>query len=62
MTTYGIANEDGYELTDGLQEHESRAIAQSMANDRGEPVELVQHDGGSDDPWYSGEWFYPAGS
>ena len=57
MTTYGIANQDGHPLTDGLDEHEARRIAQNMANERGESVELCQH--GIDQPWPDGEWFTP---
>lgn len=37
---YMICDEDGDALTDGLQEHEARRVAQIMANERGESVFL----------------------
>ena len=58
-TTYGIANQDGHPLTDGLQEHEARQVAQTLANERAEAVELCQHDVGSDQSWGDGEWIEP---
>jgi hypothetical protein len=38
--TYMVCDEDGYALTDGLQEHDAREVAQRMANERGESVWL----------------------
>lgn len=40
MATYMVCDGDGYALTDGLQEHEVRQVAQRMANNRGESVWL----------------------
>ena len=54
MATYMICDGDGYALTDGLQEHECRRVAQAMADDRGESVWLSEND--SDD---MGEEFEP---
>ena len=44
MTTYMICDQDGYALTDGLQSHEVRQIAQEMASEREEPVWFSQSD------------------
>jgi hypothetical protein len=43
MATYMVCDADGYALTDGLQEHEARAVAQRMADSRGERVWLSAH-------------------
>ena len=44
MATYMICDQDGYALTDGLQSHEVRQVAQEMANEREEPVWFSQSD------------------
>jgi hypothetical protein len=54
MTTYMICDGDGYALTDGLQEHEARRVAQQKANDRLESVWLSES--GSEE---EGEEFEP---
>jgi len=40
--TYMMCDENGYELADGIQEHEARQVAQRTANDRGESVWLSE--------------------
>lgn len=54
MTTYMIIDGNGDAISDGLQEHNARAIAQAKADDRGEVVWLYA-DGAE-----SGEEFRPA--
>ena len=44
MTTYMVCDEDGYALTDGLQEHEAKQVAQSIADRRLESVWLSESD------------------
>jgi len=55
---YMVCNEDGYALTDGLQEHEARRVAQEMADWRGKSVWLSAHGSDVDD---LGEEFSPNG-
>lgn len=44
MATYMVCDGDGYALTDGLQEHEARQVAQRMADNRLESVFLSEND------------------
>lgn len=44
MTTSMVCDGNGFAITEGLQEHEARSVAQSIANRRGESVWLVTDD------------------
>lgn len=57
---YGIADGNGYPITDGISDiHEARQVAQAIANRRREPVEMCQHDATAHLPWPDGEWIEP---
>lgn len=59
-SVYGITNSEGYPLTDGIShEVEARRMAQNLANERGEPVELCKHEVSNEDPWPDGEVIEP---
>jgi hypothetical protein len=42
--TYMVCDGNGNQITDGLQEHEARQVAQCIANSRGESVWLSASD------------------
>lgn len=42
MATYMICDQDGYEITDGLQEQEAAQVAQCIADEQGESVWLSE--------------------
>ena len=55
MAIYMISDGDGNALTDGVQWHEARQMAQRIANNRGESVWLSE----SGNPDDEGEEFKP---
>ena len=54
---YGIADQNGHPITDGLEEHEAQIVAQRIANELGEAVELCAHE--AERSWPNGELVYP---